>query len=133
METKVYLYILLHIYIYKKLHSFNGSLVVLLIIFCLSLKFFVVASTFMRVTNDISITIIDLNETIALNMEKVDGFGGLSWRCMLCGQENKDKSRIKRHVETHFPQFSYPCNVCGCVYKNRRSFKTHKCQIGAKF
>ena len=116
------------------MHSYNGSLVVLLIIFCLSLKSQIfVSHQLTSVTYDISITFIDLNETIALNMEKVDGFGGLSWRCMLCGQENKDKSRIKRHVETHFPQFSYPCNVCGCVYKNRRSFKIHKCQIGAKF
>ena len=49
---------------------------------------------------------------------------GMIWKCNHCGKEDKDKSMMKRHVESHF-HFKHYCPYCGREYKSRPSLQCH--------
>eukprot|EP00092_Neocalanus_flemingeri_P038166 GFUD01041543.1.p1 GENE.GFUD01041543.1~~GFUD01041543.1.p1 ORF type:complete len:344 (-),score=71.41 GFUD01041543.1:458-1489(-) len=69
----------------------------------------------------------DLDEQIAKNMEKflLEDGRNYAWQCTLCGRNNKDKSIVKHHVETHFPGYAQQCPYCQNMMKTRKSLKMH--------
>jgi len=69
----------------------------------------------------------DLDVLIAKNMDKyyLEDDKTCAWQCLLCGKNNKDKSIVKHHVETHFPGFSQQCPHCQHMMKTRKSLKMH--------
>jgi len=69
----------------------------------------------------------DLDELIAKNMEKyyLEDNRTCAWQCLLCGKNNKDKSIVKHHVETHFPGYAQQCPYCQNMMKTRKSLKMH--------
>ena len=72
-------------------------------------------------------SILDLDEQIAKNMDKLLSEDGrtYAWQCLLCGRNNKDKSIVKHHVETHFPGYAQQCPHCQNMMKTRKSLKMH--------
>ena len=71
--------------------------------------------------------ILDLDEQIAKNMDKfvLEDGRTYAWQCLLCGRNNKDKSIVKHHVETHFPGYAQQCPHCQNMMKTRKSLKMH--------
>jgi len=69
----------------------------------------------------------DLDEQIAKNMDKflLEDGRNYAWQCLLCGRNNKDKSIVKHHVETHFPGYAQQCPYCQNMMKTRKSLKMH--------
>jgi len=64
-------------------------------------------------------------EDIVLNsMCSVPSERGMVWQCNQCGKEDKDKSMMKRHVESHF-SFKQTCPYCHKLYKSRPSLQAH--------
>ena len=47
------------------------------------------------------------------------------WRCNFCSKSHKDKARIKRHVEIHFPGFTQSCPYCCKELPSRNSLRVH--------
>ena len=47
------------------------------------------------------------------------------WMCKYCPKTHKNKARISRHAETHFPGFSQQCNFCDHVAGSRNSLRAH--------
>jgi len=70
---------------------------------------------------------LDLDELIAKNMDKyyLEDNRTCAWQCLLCGKNNKDKSIVKHHVETHFPGYTQQCPYCQNMMKTRKSLKMH--------
>jgi hypothetical protein len=50
---------------------------------------------------------------------------GKAWACNVCGKTNKDKTKMKRHVETHVEGFIHPCPFCRKQNKSRESLRQH--------
>ena len=48
-----------------------------------------------------------------------------TWECKECHLENKRKSHIKEHVETHIEGLEQRCTVCLKIFKNRPTLRTH--------
>jgi len=46
------------------------------------------------------------------------------WSCTLCSVANRQKARIRNHVETHF-ESTQLCQYCPQVYKSRDSLRKH--------
>ena len=46
------------------------------------------------------------------------------WSCMICSVANRQKARIRNHVETHF-ESTQMCPYCPQVYKSRDSLRKH--------
>jgi len=69
----------------------------------------------------------DLDEQIAKNMDKflLEDGRTFAWQCLMCGRNNKDKSIVKHHVETHFPGYSQQCPYCNNIMRTRKSLKMH--------
>jgi len=64
-------------------------------------------------------------EAIVLDsMCSVPSERGMVWQCNQCGKEDKDKSMMKRHVESHF-SFKQTCPYCHKLYKSRPSLQAH--------
>ena len=47
------------------------------------------------------------------------------WRCNFCPKSHKDKARITRHVEIHFPGFTQSCPYCFKELPSRNSLRVH--------
>ena len=55
----------------------------------------------------------------------VDDLGSRVWTCDFCNRTNKDKTYIKKHVETHFDGFEHHCPLCGKQSKSRNAMRMH--------
>lgn len=70
--------------------------------------------------------ITDLDDLIAQSMQAVyDDLGGRAWKCEVCKKINKDKTNIRKHVETHFQGFEHHCTICGKQSKSREALRKH--------
>jgi len=50
------------------------------------------------------------------------------WACKVCPYGSKNKSHVAEHVEAkHIEHMGYECPNCGKLYKNKSSFRQHKC------
>ena len=47
------------------------------------------------------------------------------WSCSTCGFTNRDKSKLKRHVEVHVDGLSYTCNFCQKEFGLKNSLDCH--------
>jgi len=65
----------------------------------------------------------ELDLLIAESMEK--NLGTNEWTCRICQKSHKDKSRIRRHAECHFPGFLQSCPQCGKRVGNRNALRCH--------
>ena len=71
----------------------------------------------------ISTTNEQLAETIKLMLEKVDGI----WRCTQCGKTNKDRSNMRKHIETnHIEGISYTCDQCQKQCRSKSGLYQHR-------
>jgi len=59
----------------------------------------------------------ELDVMISNTMVKDAGESG-AWRCLICNVANKQKARIRNHVETHF-EAQQICPICKQVCKSR--------------
>ena len=51
--------------------------------------------------------------------------GDDGWSCKACGKTNKDKSKIKYHVETHLHGVSHTCPICGKSCSSKNTLNNH--------
>ena len=51
--------------------------------------------------------------------------GDDGWSCKACGKTNKDKSKIKYHVETHLHGVSHTCAICGKSCRSKNTLNNH--------
>lgn len=54
-------------------------------------------------------------------LKRVDGL----WSCTECGKTNKDKTKVKSHIETHIEGMSHKCGYCGKSLGTRNSLHVH--------
>ena len=61
---------------------------------------------------------------MALHMAKIDG----AWNCVTCAQAFRDKTDLRRHVESkHLPKtVRYRCNLCNWSAKTTYAFRKHQ-------
>jgi len=67
----------------------------------------------------------ELDAMIIESMSLVTGDFGKLWQCNICQMSNKDKTRIRRHMEKHFPGFHQICSICNRVFKSREALRVH--------
>ena len=65
----------------------------------------------------------DLDEKLLSTIEKIDGI----WTCKVCGLTKKrnDKTDMKRHAEIHIKSASYPCKLCGKLFRSSNAISRH--------
>merc|ERR1712126_36689 len=59
-------------------------------------------------------------------LEHVQKMADRSLKCKICGNTAKKMSNIKNHIETHMEGLSFPCHICGKIFRSRHSFNVHK-------
>jgi hypothetical protein len=47
------------------------------------------------------------------------------YRCTVCGKTRRDKTDIRRHIETHLEGVFHPCNLCGKVSRSSDALRVH--------
>lgn len=47
------------------------------------------------------------------------------WNCLTCGYTNRDRAKMKRHVEVHIDGLSYPCHFCPKEFRLKNSLDCH--------
>ena len=60
--------------------------------------------------------------------EKIDAlaeYGVDGWKCKRCGKQDKNRSWIRRHIESHIEGFTFPCHLCEKTFSKRYKLKTH--------
>ena len=68
----------------------------------------------------------ELEEEIAKRMKMiVDEHSLKRYECMVCQKKQKEKTKMKMHVETHLEGFSHKCKFCGMVKKTTRALQLH--------
>merc|ERR550519_527038 len=67
----------------------------------------------------------ELDALIANSMSASTEARGRIWSCNVCGVTNRDKTKMKRHVETHMEGFVHSCPYCNQQMKTRRTLKVH--------
>ena len=64
----------------------------------------------------------ELDERINSMMTRMNGL----WSCQICQLTNKDKTRMKKHIESkHIEDMSHPCSLCGKLFRSRNNLKVH--------
>jgi len=63
----------------------------------------------------------EINMKINELLTKSDGL----FRCRSCGKSSKDKTNMKRHIETHIDGLSYSCQMCDKTFRTSQAFHTH--------
>ena len=69
-----------------------------------------------------------LTEVIQSNIEYKEGENSI-WSCKICGKTRSLKNKLEQHMETHVTGISYPCNMCGKIFKSRPSYYNHKSKL----
>jgi len=70
--------------------------------------------------------ISNLDQEIHKRMTRIvgDPGEGVMYSCKVCQRTNKDKTKMKHHIETHLDSFQV-CPICSQQCKTRRTLKTH--------
>jgi len=70
--------------------------------------------------------ISNLEQEIDKRMTRIvgDQGEGVMYSCQVCQRTNKDKTKMKHHIETHLDSFQV-CPICSQQCKTRRTLKTH--------
>ena len=59
-----------------------------------------------------------VNKKIEEFIEKEEGgTNNGKWTCKLCGKNTKRKQDLQKHVETHIEGLSFPCHICGSIFR----------------
>jgi len=68
----------------------------------------------------------NLEQEIDKRMTRIvgDQGEGVMYSCKVCLRTNKDKTKMKHHIETHLDSFQV-CPICSQQCKTRRTLKTH--------
>jgi len=67
-------------------------------------------------------TIEELDQKISEHIEKSeDG----KWKCNICDKKLRFRSHAKEHVEIHFDNLSFPCQLCGVTVRSRNAMRSH--------
>ena len=53
--------------------------------------------------------------------QKTDGV----WSCLTCAYTNRDRAKMKRHVEVHIDGLLYTCNVCHKEFRSKNVLNVH--------
>jgi len=60
-------------------------------------------------------------------MSKVINRGaGNGWECLECDYKSHLKPNIRQHVETRHLDLSYPCDICGKIFKSYKTCQMHQ-------
>eukprot|EP00092_Neocalanus_flemingeri_P059406 GFUD01071002.1.p1 GENE.GFUD01071002.1~~GFUD01071002.1.p1 ORF type:complete len:346 (-),score=72.35 GFUD01071002.1:91-1128(-) len=71
---------------------------------------------------------LDMLISGALAKDPVTG----EWKCTYCHKTNKNKARITRHVEVHFPGFTQQCPYCEKQLVSRNALRNHVSDVHTK-
>eukprot|EP00092_Neocalanus_flemingeri_P039155 GFUD01042617.1.p1 GENE.GFUD01042617.1~~GFUD01042617.1.p1 ORF type:complete len:260 (-),score=65.84 GFUD01042617.1:49-828(-) len=71
---------------------------------------------------------LDMLISGALAKDPVTG----EWKCTYCNKTNKNKARITRHVEVHFPGFTQQCPYCEKQLVSRNALRNHVSDVHTK-
>ena len=66
-------------------------------------------------------SIEELDQKILKNYQVIEGIH----TCMVCGKQDKFKSGIKEHIESHL-KLAFQCKDCRKIVATRKSLRVHK-------
>ena len=76
-------------------------------------------------TNYNLICFAELEDLVSQSMSQVvDETGQRLWNCDLCNKTNKEKYKVRRHMETHL-KLHHPCPHCDKQPPNREALRLH--------
>ena len=55
------------------------------------------------------------------------------WICTFCKKSNKNKARISRHAEVHFPGYTQQCPYCEKQVVSRNALRNHVSDAHTKY
>ena len=71
---------------------------------------------------------LTVEEEITAKMTKLEN----TWACRECPYNSRNKTHVVEHVESkHVEHMGYECPFCNKIYKNRSSYRQHKCRPGS--
>ena len=62
------------------------------------------------------------------DLEEIDKMvvkDGNTYKCGVCGRNSRDRSNVRRHVETHVDGLAYPCEYCPKSLKTKNAHYMH--------
>ena len=72
-----------------------------------------------------SVSFKDANPELDLMIASMLEYENGQWKCGKCGTTKKDKTRVKRHIETHIDGIYHPCGHCDKSLKTRNALQAH--------
>ena len=51
---------------------------------------------------------------------------GDNWVCKVCNKSSKKSNDMRRHAEVHIEGLSFPCQLCGDIFRSRQHLFDHK-------
>ena len=67
----------------------------------------------------------EINEKFEELVVKDEGGVGGRWKCTVCEKSMRDKTDMKRHLETHLSGLSYDCQYCGKIFRSVNARRQH--------